>query len=181
MNNKALIVVDMIYDFVYGKFGNEYARNIIANVESIISKARSKGIPVIYLKDTHLPTDPETKHWGQHAMKDDVGSEIIPELTPAINDIVVSKSTYSGYYNTTLESILEDLQVKEVILVGVSTNICVQHNAADSFFRGYKVTVIESATAAFESVIHLQALQYMRDIYGVKTIDSETLIKEWEP
>jgi len=180
MNNTILIVVDMIYDFVYGKFGNDHARNIIPYVRSIISKARSKGIPVIYLKDAHLPSDPETKHWGQHAMKGEIGSEIIPELNPEINDIVVSKSTYSGYYNTALETILKDLQVKEVILVGVSTNICVQHNAADSFFRGYKVIVIENATAAFDPAVHLQALQYMKDIYGVKTIDSETLIKEWE-
>lgn len=180
MNNKALIIIDMIYDFVYGKFGNDYARNIIHNVNGIISKARSKDIPVIYLKDEHLSSDPETKHWGQHAMKGDPGSEIIPDLIPEINDIVISKSTYSGYFNTNLDTILENLQVEEVVLAGVSTNICVQHNAADSFFRGYKVTVIENATAAFEPALHLQALQYMRDIYGVKTIDSETLIKEWE-
>lgn len=180
MNNKALIVIDMIYDFVFGKFGNEHARNIIPEVKSIISAARSKGIPVIFLKDAHLPSDAEIEHWGQHALKDDPGSEIITELAPEINDRVIFKSTYSGYYNTALSTILEELQVKEVVLVGVSTNICVQHNAADSFFRGYKITVIENATAAFEPAAHLNALQYMKDIYGSRNIDRKTLIQEWE-
>lgn len=179
MNKQALIVIDMINDFVYGKFGNDHARNIIPIIRKLILEARNKGIAVIYLRDAHLSSDPETKIWGQHAMVDDFGSEIIQELTPDF-DVVISKSTYSGYFRTYLESILEELQVKEVILVGVSTNICVQHNAADSFFRGYRVTVIEDATAAFDPAVHLQALQYMRDNYGAKTIDSETLLKEWE-
>ncbi len=170
---QALIIVDMIHDFVDGKFGSEGAQAIVPKIKKLIDWAREKKIPIIYLKDSHTPEDPELRVWGEHAMEGTWGSEIVDELKPEKRDIVIPKKTYSGFFDTHLDSILKELEVKEVILTGVSTNICVQHTAADAFFRGYEVTVVSDATAAIDPSTHNSALDYMKLVYGanIKTAD----------
>ncbi len=173
---KALIVVDMIHDFVDGKFGSDGAKAIVPNIKKLIEWAHEKKIPVIYLKDSHTEEDIELKVWGPHAMEGEEGSEIIPELAPDRGDIVIPKHTYSGFYRTHLESMLKELEVREVILTGVSTNICVQHTAADAFFRGFSVTVVSDGTASIDPQTHEQALQYMKNIYGAHIAKTEELV-----
>jgi nicotinamidase-related amidase len=163
---KALIIVDMIHDFVDGKFGSKGAQEIIPQIKKLINWARLNKTPIIYLKDSHTPGDPELRVWGEHAMKGTWGSEIVEDLKPEKHDIVIPKKTYSGFFNTHLDSILRELEVSEVILTGVSTNICVQHTAADAFFRGYLVTVVSDATAAIDPSTHKNALDYMKLVYG---------------
>lgn len=180
MENESLIIVDMVEDFVYGKFGSENAQKIISNIQIILAKAREKKIPVIFLKDFHKETDPEVAHWGKHSMRGEKGSEIIPELKPEDKEIIIPKTTYSGFYRTPLESILDNLQIKKVVLVGVATNICVLHNAADSFYRGYKLVIVNDATASFDLKEHEKALAYMEEIYGAEVLSTSDLVKKWE-
>ena len=173
---KALIIVDMIHDFVDGKFGSKEAQSIIPNIKKLIEWAHNVKIPVIYLKDEHSENDPELKVWGPHAMEGEKGSDIIPELAPAREDIVIRKHTYSGFFGTHLESILRELEVDHIILTGVSTNICVQHTAADAFFRGWEITVVSDATASIDKSTHQYALDYMKNIYGVAVKTTEEVV-----
>ena len=173
---QALIIVDMIHDFVDGKFGSPQARAIVDNIKTLINWAHDNKIPVIYLKDAHGPDDPEIKIWGEHALSETKGSEIIEELTPAKNDIVIPKQTYSGFFRTHLESILNELECKQLILTGVSTNICVQHTAADAFFRGFDIVVVSDATASINEKSHLSALEYMKNIYGAQIKTTKELV-----
>lgn len=177
---QVLLVVDMVHDFVYGVLGNEYARMIIPRIKELIDKARENGVPVVYLRDCHRLSDPEIKHWGTHSMKGEEGSKVIPELAPRDDETVIPKTTYSGFFRTPLEAILEGIGAEKMVLVGVSTHICVLHNAAESFFRGYKVQVVEDATAAFNLQEHEKALKYMREIYGAEVLKTEDIIKVWE-
>ena len=65
---EAVIVIDMLKDFVHGKLKCERALRIIPNLRKLIESARSFGIPVIYVGDAHLPEDFELKLWGEHAL-----------------------------------------------------------------------------------------------------------------
>jgi nicotinamidase-related amidase len=173
----AVLVIDMIADFVTGKFGSKEAQSIVPAIKALLARARELNIPVIYLKDAHEKEDIELKIWGEHAMKGTPGSEIIQQLSPVEGDIVVEKRFYSGFINTKLEEILRNLKVKELILVGVSTDICVQNNAAEAFFRGYSITVPRDCTASITKEGHERALEYMQRIYGAKIVNSKEVFK----
>ncbi len=141
ISRKSVIVIDMINDFVSGKFENERAKSIVPDIERLLDEARSAGKPVIYARDSHPEGDREFGLWGEHAVSGSEGSEIIPELEPKEGEVILEKEKYSAFYDTGLDSVLEDLGVDEVVLTGVLTHICIQHTAADAFFRGYDVIV----------------------------------------
>lgn len=176
---QAVIIIDMIVDFVTGRFGGEHAKKIITKIKRLAEAARRHGVPVIYVCDAHNREDPEISIWGEHAMAETKGSEIIQELAPEPEDFIIKKKTYSAFFQTELDELLKKLGVREVILTGVVTNICIQHTAADAFFRGYSVVVPSDCTNAVEREKHEQALETMRNLYGAKITVSEEIISSW--
>ena len=173
---KAIIVVDMINDFVTGKIGSLRAQKIVPNIAALLKKARKQGISVIYLRDAHMVNDKELGIWGQHAMKDTQGSEIIPELKPEKNDITIEKKWYSGFVDTELPAILKKMGADTLIFVGVSTDICVQNNVGHAYFSGYRTIVPQDCTASIDEAAHEQALKYMKSIYGAEITTSEKVL-----
>jgi nicotinamidase-related amidase len=173
---KAIIVVDMINDFVTGKLGSERAQKIVPNIASLLKKARKQGISIIYLRDAHTATDKEISIWGQHAMKDTQGSEIIPELKPEKNDTVIEKKWYSGFVDTGLPAILKKTGAETLIFVGVSTDICVQNNVGHAYFSGFGTIVPQDCVASIDENAHEQALKYMKDIYGARITTSDKVL-----
>ncbi len=172
---RALLVVDMIHDFVDGKYGSESAKALVPKIRKIIEKLRSEGTVIVYLKDAHDGKDPELSVWGEHAMRGTVGSEIVESLSPAEGDIVVEKHTYDGFLFTDLHETLQKRGIKDVFLCGVATDICVLHTAFGAFARGYNVNIISDLCAGTSEDMHNRALSYMRDIYGAKILESESL------
>lgn len=172
-----ILVVDMIHDFVYGKFRNERAIKIIPNIVKILEIAREKNIPIIYLKDSHEKGDPEEKLWGEHALKDSKGSEIIDELKPKKNEYIILKRTYSGFFKTDLDLLLKKLEVDTAFVVGVSTDICVQNNVGELFYRGFEIYVIKDGTASISEENHETALNYMKNIFNAKIISTDEAIE----
>ena len=177
---KAVLVIDMIKDFVTGKFGSPRARQIIPTIRALLEADRRVGYPVVYVCDAHRPGDPELRVWGEHAMEGSEGAQIVDELSPQSEDAVFKKHTYSAFFETGLHGFLQDRGIREVILTGVVTNICVQHTAADAHFRGYEITVPEDCTAAVEDELHRQALETMKQLYGARIVKSTELMQEWE-
>jgi nicotinamidase-related amidase len=182
LNNKAVIVLDMLNDFVTGGLKCERAVNIIPHLQKLLSAARKSKVPVIYSNDAHLPVDEEVvERWGKHAIKGTRGAEVIPELKPKKGDYVVEKRTYSGFHETGLDMLLRSLYhgdgVKTVILTGLHTNICVRHTAADAFFRGYKIVVAKDGVEAFTQEDHEQGLKYLKNIYNAKILTVDKVIK----
>ncbi len=171
---KALLVVDMIHDFVDGKFGSEGARKIVPQIKKLLQKFRKEGM-VIYLRDSHTSDDPELTVWGEHAMKDTWGSEIVEELKPEERDVVIEKNTYDGFLFTPLEKILREKGVKKVYLCGVATDICVMHTAFGAFARGFKIYVFEDACSGTTEENHRWAIEYMKKIYGAKIVEVKSL------
>ncbi len=167
-DTKAVLVIDMLYDFLYGKLACERCREIIPQVKVLIKEAREKNIPVIYVCDSHKKKDEEFNKWPEHAVEGTRGAEIIDELKPTEKDHVVKKTRYSCFYNTKLEKLLKKHGVGELILAGILTNICVQHTAADAFYRNHRTTVCRECTEALDEEAREKSLEFMKEMYNTK-------------
>jgi nicotinamidase-related amidase len=167
MAMKALVVIDMLNDFVTGKIANPRAERIIPHIRDLVEKARSDRSDwlVVYANDAHLPGDFELEVWGEHAMAGTPGAEIIPELEAAREDFVLPKRTYSSFYETGLDPLLRQFDVDTLVLTGQHTNICLRHTTAEAFFRGYKVMVPKDAVEAPSEEDHQAGLAYLEAIY----------------
>jgi nicotinamidase-related amidase len=185
LETKAVIIVDLLNDFVTGKLAADRAKRIIPNLKRLIEAARKNNVPVIYSNDAHYPQDVEVTHkWGNHAIKGTKGAEVIPELAPAAKDYVVEKRTYSGFYETGLDPLLRSLYkgngVKTIILGGLHTNMCVRHTAADAFFRGYNIIIVADGCEAFTQEDHEQGLKYLEYVYNAKIMNVDEIIKDFK-
>ncbi|MEM3673114.1 MAG: isochorismatase family cysteine hydrolase [Candidatus Bathyarchaeia archaeon] len=184
MDNAAVIIIDMLRDFVTGELKCERAQRIVPNLKRLIETARKNNVPVIYSNDAHYPQDFEVVHkWGKHAIKGTKGAEVIPELEPSAKDYIVEKRVYSGFFETGLDPLLRSLYngegVKTVILCGIHTHICVRHTAADAFFRGYKIIIAKDGVEAFTQEEHEQGLKYLQDFYNAKLMTVDEIIEEF--
>ncbi len=175
----AVLVIDMINDFVTGEFENERAQKIVPNIKKIIKAARSSDKPIIYTCDTHSEGDHEFSIWGEHAVSGTEGCEVIPELEPEEDDYKIEKSKYSAFYDTKLESLLEELGVERLVLTGVLTHICIQHTSADAFYRGYDVIVPMGAVEDVSDEEHEKSLEFIEENYGATIKNYEDIIEEW--
>ncbi|HEX68215.1 MAG TPA: cysteine hydrolase [bacterium] len=169
---RALLVIDMLKDFLEeGKpLFVKKGREIIGNIKKRIEEARKEGIPVIYICDSHLPEDMEMKIWPPHALRGTEGAEVVEELKPQKDDYVILKRRYSGFLGTELDLLLRELGIKEVVITGVLTNICVLFTAGDAFMRGYKVIIPEDSVASVSEEDHKFALKLMKEVLKAEVI-----------
>jgi len=178
MERPVIIIVDMLNDFVTGELRTERADKIIQPLQKLVEAARKNGIPVVYSNDAHYRTDFEVVHkWGGHAIKGTPGAEVISELRPREQDFIVEKRTYSGFYETGLDSLLRSFYggkgAKTVVLGGLHTHICIRHTSADAFFRGYEIVIVKDGVEAFSEEAHTGGLAYLKEVYNakIKTVD----------
>jgi nicotinamidase-related amidase len=170
---KAVIVVDMLKDFVDGKLANPKAQAITPPLQRLLDHARENGWVVVFSNDAHDPSDPEMKIWGEHAMAGDPGAEVIDELAPQEGDIVSEKHHYGAFDGTQLDEQLRERGVDEVVITGQHTHICVRHSSYGALIRGYEITIPRDAVCGFEGVDEDDALEYLKATYGatVTTVD----------
>ena len=175
----AILVIDVLNDFVKpgGSLRVERAEHIIPKLKALLEWARRKGIPIIYACDAHRKgVDAELALWGDHAIEGTWGAQVVDELKPRDGDFVVKKRRYSAFFGTDLDLLLRELGVDTLILTGLVTNVCVQHTAADAFFRGYKLIVVSDCCEALTEEDHEGALEYMRKVYGAEVRRAEELM-----
>jgi len=175
------MVIDMINDFVTGVFKSDRAAKIIPNIKRLLTFARKQRIPIVYATDAHLPNvDHEFEVWGPHAVKGSWGAEIVDELKCEKGDFRVFKRKYSAFQGTDLDMLLQELKVDTLILTGVVTDICIQHTAADAFFRGYRLIVPKGCVEAVDAPTQNAALKFLRKAYGAEiTTIKELMKKKW--
>lgn len=169
----AILVLDMLNDFVHGKLKCERAKRIIPNIKLLLDSARKKEIPIFYCSDEHLMIDTyEMKLWGPHAMKGTEGAKVIEELKPHGSDYTIPKRTYSAFDGTGLDKALKGVYngkgADTVVITGMHTNICDRHTAYDAFVRGLDIIVPEDGVDAFTENDHVSGLDYMKSVYGAK-------------
>lgn len=177
----AVLVVDMLNDFLKpsGKMVLNGGHGLFKPIRKLIQKARSVGIPVIYVNDSHRPglrEDREFKKRSEHCIEGTWGARVVSELKPQNSDLVITKRRFSGFFETDLDLTLKDLKIDSVIVTGVVTNICVRSTIHDAFFRGYKVIVPRDCVMATGEREQESSLHDIETHFG-DVMTSETIMK----
>ncbi len=169
---KALLIIDMLKDFVEPGAPLEVpgALDIVPNIKREIESARACGNHVIYVNDVHAKDDAEFKVWPPHAVRGSEGAKVVESIAPLEGDPIIEKTSYSGFYATNLETLLEQLGVTDLIITGVVTNICVLYTAADALMRGFSVEIPEGCVAALSDEDHTFALKQINSVLKPRQI-----------
>ncbi len=177
---RALIVVDMLNDFVTGALANEArAMAVVPSIRRLLDHARANDEwVVVYANDAHRADDREVGIWGRHAMAGTHGAAVIDQLAPIgiEREIVMPKRFYGAFDGTDLEDTLFDFEVEDVVLAGQHTHCCIRHTAYGAFMAGYDILVPTDAVCAMDGVDHEAALGYLKDSYGATLTTSTALI-----
>ncbi len=176
MTECAWVVVDLVNDFVSGKFGSPGAVEVARKTSSVISQLNGK-VELVFTLDTHILNDPEFRVWGEHCVEGTAGSNLYPDLEK-FNGFRIRKRHYDAFYNTDLDGYLRDKKIENLYISGISTDICVIHTVAGAFFRRYSVSLIEDLCTSIDPKNHDLAVSYMKEKYGARIIDSSTFVEE---
>ena len=171
----AVIVVDMQNDFVKdgGSLLVDSANETIMNVKSLLDNARKKNVRVVYTQDTHYDGDKEWEIWPVHCKKGSNGWRIIDELKPAEGEMVFEKNRYDGFYETQLEHYLSHVWgIKNLVIVGTVSNICVLHTAASAGLRWYNLVIPADGISALTEFDQAMTLRQVSFLYAGKIVKS---------
>ena len=148
----ALVVVDMQNDFVRegGGLLVPDAEATIPAIRVLLELARASGVRVVYSQDTHRDGDPEWRIWPEHAREGSWGWEIVDELAPAPDDVVLRKPRYDAFHGTPLDHLLRLWGVDTLVMCGTVANICVHYTAASAALRWYEVVIPRDAISALD-------------------------------
>ena len=173
MPKKALIIVDMLKDFIEENgslYCGERARGIISFINKTLDNMRKEGAVIIFVADSHQENDLEFERFPKHCLEGTEGAEIIDSLKVEPTDYIVRKRRFSTFYDTNMEEILKHEGIDEAYIVGVCTSICVMETARDLRDRDYKVYVLRQGVADFDEQAHEFALKRMEKILGAEII-----------
>lgn len=173
MEKKALLVIDMLNDFMNpagALYCGDESRRIIPVIRSLVDAFTSRNDLVVYLCDSHAPHDREFELFAPHAVLGSWGGRVIPELVPPQGSFVVNKTRFSAFYGNHLDQIISSANPREVWVTGVVTSICVMDTAGDLRNRDYSVVVPVDGVADFDPEFHDFALKRMKRVYGARLV-----------
>jgi nicotinamidase-related amidase len=129
--NTALLVIDVQKGVVEGAYLRDA---VVANVGSLVEKARQERVPVVWVQ-----------HSDEGLTRESDGWRIVPELTPGAAEPLVEKNYGDSFEATNLESVLSGLGVGRLVVVGAQTDACVRSTLHGAFARGYDATLVSDA------------------------------------
>jgi nicotinamidase-related amidase len=187
----ALVIIDMQRDFLLpGGFGaalgNDVSRlaGVIAPTQRLLAAARACGLLVVHTREGHRP-DLSDLHGAKHRrgggslrigdpgpmgrilVRGEAGHDIIPELAPLPGEPVVDKPGKGAFYATDLELMLQARGVTQLLICGVTTEVCVNTTAREANDRGFEALVVSDCTGSYFPEFHTQALEMIQAQGGV--------------
>lgn len=187
----ALLIIDMQRDFLeLGGFGDALGNDvsrlqaIVPTIKQLLEAFRAQKIPIFQTVEGHksdLSDCPLSKlnrgkgdlkigdvgPMGRILILDEPGNAIIPELKPLPGEIIIPKPGKGAFYNTNLESLLQEQDITHLIITGVTTEVCVQTTMREANDRGYECLLVEDATESYFPEFKQSTLEMIRAQGGI--------------
>lgn len=156
----ALILIDLINDleFPEGDRLLPFALEAARAISCLKARARQLGIPAIYVNDNFGRWRSDFRFLVEHCLGDVRGRPLIELIRPDEKDFFVLKPKHSGFFSTTLDTLLSYLQVETLILTGLTADRCVLFTASDAFMRDFHLLVPADCVASETENVHRAAL-----------------------
>jgi biuret amidohydrolase len=169
----ALLVIDMQRDFIEpGGFGAALGNDVsllaaaVAPTRALLDAWRARGWPVLHTRESHaadLSDCPPSKRMrgkptlrigdpgpmGRLLVRGEPGCDIVPLLAPVAGEVVIDKPGKGAFYATPLQAELQRMGVTQLVLAGVTTEVCVQSTMREANDRGYDCVLVAEATASY--------------------------------
>jgi nicotinamidase-related amidase len=174
----ALLLIDVIndLDFPEAKQLLRYAGPMARKLLRLKERAKKAGVPVIYVNDNFGRWRSDFRRQVAHCLREESrGREIVSLLQPEEDDYFVLKPKHSGFFSTTLETLLHYLGSKKLIVTGIAGNFCVLFTANDAYMRDYDLIIPSDCTVSNTPVENRQALTLMRKFLKADTRPSARL------
>jgi nicotinamidase-related amidase len=142
VSGTVLLLIDVINDLAFD--GSEaliaQAQSMAAPLARLKRRATAAGVPTIYINDNFGQWRSDFRRTVAHCTaRSSPGRRVSQRLRPTARDYFVLKPKHSGFFDTTLDTLLETLHIRRVILTGMAGNICVLFTANDAYMRDYKI------------------------------------------
>src|SRR4026208_1484180 len=141
------------------------ARNLLR----LKQRAQKAGVPVVYVNDNFGRWKSDFRRTVEHCSQHGRGREVVELLRPEENDYFVLKPKHSGFFSTTLETLLRYLETQGLILTGIAGNFCVLFTANDAYMRDFNLFVPADCTASNSAAENKEALALMRKFLKADT------------
>lgn len=175
----ALLLIDVINDLEFPGAAAmvRQAVPMARRLARLKARAERHGIPVIYVNDNFGQWRSDFRSLVEYCTSAEVaGREVASLLTPGADDYFVLKPKHSGFFQTSLDLLLDSLGVKTLILTGIAGNICVLFTANDAYMRGFDLVVPEDCLVSTRPADNRMALRQMRNLMDADTTASPRLL-----
>lgn len=162
-----LLIIDVLNDLEW-EGGEEIKEDAIRMAQAIATlkkRAKEAKIPTIYVNDNFGRWKSDFQAIVEHCLQENVrGKELVELLQPDADDYFVLKPKHSGFFSTTLDTLLQYLDARTLILTGLQTNICVLFTANDAYMRDFHLYVPSDCVAAEREEENKHALEQIEKI-----------------